>query len=158
MNIRHSKQRRSRRGTTIVETAVVLPVFLFLLFAIIEFAHAQLVNNMLNSACRSGARVGSVEGTSSADVVARINETMSPVISPDEVSIFVNDASVYDSDGSPPQSGSDIENLPSIELSDAEPRQMFVVRATLNYNDIALVPMPFMNGVVLNSQAFMRHE
>ncbi len=149
---------RNRRGTTLVETAIVLPVFLFFLFAIIEFGHAQLVNNMLNSACRNGARIGSVEGTTSADVIARVNQTMAPVINSDNVTIFVNDASVFDSGGTPPGSGADIEALPSLELSNAEPRQMFVVRARLNYNDIALVPMPFMNGVVLNSQAFMRHE
>ncbi|MEM8947077.1 MAG: TadE family protein [Planctomycetota bacterium] len=152
------RRRTTRRGTTVVETAVVLPVFLTFLFAIFEFGHAQMVNNMLNSACRAAARVGSVEGTTSADVIARINQTMSPVISPDNVTIFVNDASVYDSGGSTPTSPAELEELPSIELSEAEPRQMFVVRARLNYNDIALIPMSFLDGVVLNSQAFMRHE
>ena len=155
---RPKSKRLERRGTTIVETAVVLPVFLFFLFAIIEFGHAQLVTNMLNSACRNGARIGAVEGTTSADVVARVNQTMAPVIAAENVSIFVNDASVFDGGGTPPNSGAAIEALPSIELTNAEPRQMFVVRARLNYNDIALVPMPFMDGVVLNSQAFMRHE
>lgn len=150
--------RKSRRnGTTLVESAVVLPVFLMLLFAIFEFGHAQLVNNMLNSACRNGARIGAVEGTSSAEIVARIEQTMAPVIAPENMSIFVNDASIYDT-GSPPTSGSDIEDLPSVEVSDAEPRQMFVVRATLTYNDIAMVPMPFLKDVVLDAQAFMRHE
>lgn len=158
MITQYRTKQRNRRGTTLVETAIVLPVFLFFLFAIIEFAHAQLVNNMLNSACRNGARIGSVEGTTSADVIARVNETMAPVISPDDVTVFVNNASVFDSGSSPPDTGAGIEALPGIEVSDAEPRQMFVVRARLNYNDIALVPMPFMNGVVLNSQAFMRHE
>ena len=158
MNIRLRNPRPNRSGTTLVETAIVLPVFLFFLLAIIEFGHAQLVNNMLNSACRSGARIGSVEGTTSADVIARVQQTMAPVIPPEEITIFVNDASVFDSGSTPPNSGAGIEALPSIEVGDAEPRQMFVIRARLNYNDVALVPMPFMNGVILNSQAFMRHE
>ena len=147
-----------RRGTTLVETAIVLPVFLTFLLAIFEFGHAQMVNNMLNSACRTAARVGAVEGTNSADVVARIQQTMSPVISPNNVTIFVNDASIYDSGASPPNSPSELESLPPIELENAQPRQMFVVRARLNYNDIALIPMSLLDGVVLNSQAFMRHE
>ena len=150
---------RHRRGTTVVETAIVLPVFLFFLLAIIEFGHAQLVTNMLNSACRNGARMGSVEGTTSADVVARVNQTMTPVISPESMTVFVANAGIYDQSGStPPSSSSEIEDLPAIEVYDAEPRQMFVIRARLNYNDVALVPMPFMNGVVLSSQSFMRHE
>ena len=147
-----------RRGTTLVETAIVLPVFFFFLLAIIEFGHAQLVNNMLNNACRTAARLGSVEGTTSAEVVARVNQTMAPVIDSNNVTVFVRDASVFDSGGSTPSNGSEVEALPSTELADAEPRDMFVIRASLNYNDIALVPMPFMAGVVLNSQAFMRHE
>ncbi len=147
-----------RRGTTLVETAFVLPVFFFLLLAIIEFGHAQMVNNMLNNACRTAARLGSVEGTTSEEVEDFINQKMSPVIASDDVSVFVNDASVFDSGGSTPTNGADIESLPATELSDTQPRQMFVVRARLDYNDIALVPMPFMEGVVLNSQAFMRHE
>ncbi len=147
-----------RHGTTLVETAFVLPVLFFFLLAIIEFGHAQLVNNMLNNACRTAARLGSVEGTTSADVEALIGQKMSPIIDESNVTIFVNDASVFDSGGSSPTNGTEIEALPATELADAESRQMFVVRARLNYNDIALVPMPFMNGVVLNSQSFMRHE
>ncbi len=155
---RYRNPQQTRRGTSLVETAIVLPVFFFFLLAIIEFGHAQLVNNMLNNACRTAARIGSVEGTTSQNVVDRVNEKMSPVIAAEDMTVFVNDASVFDSGGSPPSDGVGIEELPSVELSDAEPRQMFVVRARLNYNDIALVPMSFMDGVVLNSQAFMRHE
>lgn len=149
---------RERCGTTLVESAIVLPVFLTFIFAIIEFSHAQLVNNMLNNACRTAARIGSVEGTSSSDVVARINQAMAPVIPSSNLTVYVNDASVFDSNGTPPVGAAGIESLPSMEVSNAEARQMFVVRAKLSYNDIALVPMPFLKNVTLASQAFMRHE
>ena len=154
---RISHPRPCRGGTTLVETAVVLPIFLMLLFAIVEFGHAQLVNNMLNSACRNAARVGAVEGTTSAQVISQIEQTMSPVISSENLNVFVNDASIYDT-GNPPTSGAEIETLPSVDLSNAEPRQLFVVRASLAFNDIAMVPMPFLKNVTLDSQAFMRHE
>ena len=149
---------RLRHGTTIVETAFVLPVFFFLVFAIFEFAHAQMVINLLNSACRNGARVGAVEGTSTTQVVSSVDQTLSSAIPTAAVSIFVKDASVYDSGGTPPMTGAGIEAMPDINLEDAEPRQMFVVRASVPYNDIALLPMDFMNGVVLDGQSFMRHE
>ncbi len=152
------KNSRERQGTTLVETAVVLPVFLFFVFAIIEFGHAQMVNNVLNSACRNGARVGSVEGTSTAQVLAQVNQTLSSAISTASVSVFIKDASVYDTGGTPPLTGLGLEALDPIELSEAEPRQMFLVRASVPYNQIALVPMPFMDGVVLKGQSFMRHE
>ncbi len=149
---------RDRQGTTLVETAVVLPVFLFMVFAIIEFGHAQMVNNILNSTCRNAARTGSVEGTSTAQVLTQVDDALALVISTGSLSIDVKDASVYDSGSAPPTTGSGLSALPNIELSDAEPRQMFMVRATVPYNDIAIMSMPFMEGVVLTGQSFMRHE
>lgn len=149
---------RDRQGTTLVETAVILPVFFFIVFAILEFGHAQMVNNVLNSACRNGARVGSVEGTSTDQVLGQVNATLGSVIPTASASVIVKDASVYDSGSPPPTSESGLTALPDIELSDAEPRQMFMIRASVPYNDIALVSMSFMDGVVLTGQSFMRHE
>lgn len=147
-----------RRGTTIVETAVVLPVFLLLLLAIFEFGHAQLVNNVLNSACRNAARLGAVEGTTTAQIEQAAVRSLGTVVPAGCVSVFVKDASVFDSAGSPPTNGNGLESLPNIEVADAEPRTLFVVRASVAYNDVAIVPMPFLSGVILDGQSFMRHE
>lgn len=148
----------ARGGTTIVETAVILPVFLFLFLSIIEFGHAQMVAHLLNSGCRVAARIGSTEGTTTADVLSRVNQTLGSAVDPAAVSVFVKDADVFDSASPPPTTGAGLEALPDLEVAEAEPRQMFVVRARVAYNDIALVPMAFMDGVVLEAQAFMRHE
>lgn len=147
-----------RRGTTTVETAVVLPVFLLLIFAIFEFGHAQLINNLLSSACRNAARVGAVEGTSTAQVEERVEQTLGTVVPLASVEIFVKDASSFDGGGSTPDNGAALEDLPDVELGDTEPRTLFVVRAKVAYNDVAIVPMPFLENVMLDAQAFMRHE
>lgn len=147
-----------RQGTTTVEAAIVLPVFFLFIFAIVEFGHTQLVHNMMNSACRNAARLGAVEGTTSDQVIARVNQTMDAAVPNATVNIFVKDASVYDTAGTPPSTGAGIEALANIEVADADPRQMFVVRATVPYNQIALIPVPFMGNFTLESQAFMRHE
>jgi hypothetical protein len=159
-------QRRTigrRHGTTVVETALVLPVFLLFILGLIELAHAQFVKHALRGACRQAARIGTTDGTSTADVRSRALQVLSPVVDEDEVEIFVKDAGVFDAGGDPPQSGEDLEGLGDIELSEAEPRQLFMVRARINYEDIAIVPnIPylgsFLDDVVLEGQAFMRHE
>lgn len=147
-----------RRGTTTVEAAFVLPVFFLFVFAIIEFGHAQLVHNLMNSACRNAARLGAVEGTTTSQVLDRVSQTMASAIPTAAVDVYVKDASVFDSSGAPPTSGEGVESLSDVEVADAEPRQLFVVRATVAYNEVALIPVPFMNNVQLQSQAFMRHE
>lgn len=156
--MRRLNRMRHRDGTTTVEAAFVLPVFFLFVFAIIEFGHTHLVHNMMNSACRNAARLGAVEGTTTAQVVGRVNQTMAAAIPTAAVDIFVKDASDYDSGGTPPTSGAGVEGLNDIEVAGAEPRQMFVVRATVPYNEVALIPAWFMDGVVLQSQSFMRHE
>lgn len=150
--------RDGRRGTTIVEMAFVLPVFLFFVFALIEFGHAQMVNNVLRSACRAGARLGSTQGQTATSVESHVRQVLSGAVDVNAVEVFVKDGSSFDAGASVPTQQSGFEALPDVNLQDAEPRQLFLVRAKVNYNDIALVPMPFMSGVVLQGQAFMRHE
>jgi hypothetical protein len=147
----------------VVETAIVLPVFLLFVMALMELGHAQLVKHMLRAACRQAARIGSTEGNTTADVQARALDVLSTVVSSGDVELFVKDASVYDEGGTPPSSGSEIESLPDIQLDEAEPRTLFVVRAKIQYEDIAILPnIPglgaFLDDVVLEGQAFMRHE
>jgi hypothetical protein len=154
---------RTRRGTTVVETALVLPVFLLFVLGLVELGHAQMVKNVLRSACRQAARIGSTEGNSTAEVEERVRDSIGTAVDPDAVEIFVKDASSFDSGTDQSTDGASLEALPEIELSDATPRQMFVVRAKVHYNDIAIVPhIPilgsFLDEVVLEGQAFMRHE
>jgi TadE-like protein len=155
--------RPSRYGTTVVETALVLPVFLLFVLGLIELGHAVMVKNVLRSACRQAARIGSTEGNSTTVVRDRVLQVLGSAVSPDLVEVFVKDAGQYDEGSAPPEAGSDLESLPDIELADAEARQLFVVRAKIHYNDIAIVPnIPylgsFLDNVVLDGQAFMRHE
>jgi len=137
---------------------MVLPVYLTLLFGIAEFGHAQLMLNLLNSACRNGARIGSTEGTTTANVRARVNQTMGAAVATSKVTVYVKNASVFDSSSTPPSTDASLEAMADIEVANADPRQMFMVRAKVRYNDIALVPMPFLKNLTLDAQAFMRHE
>jgi hypothetical protein len=157
------RARQERRGTTVVETAIVLPVFLLFVLALVELGHAQLVKHVLRAACREAARIGTTEGKSTAQVRARLLEVLGSVVDAADVQVYIKNGSPYDAGGTPPESGSDLEALADIELLDAEPRQLFLVRAKIEYADIAIVPnIPylgdFLDEVTLEGQAFMRHE
>jgi Flp pilus assembly protein TadG len=141
-----------------VETAVVLPVYLLLLFGVIEFGHAHMVVNLLQNGCRKGARMGSTAGPTTVQVVARVRQTLGAGVDDGKVNIWVQDASSLDEGGAWPITDEQVAALPPIELSTAEDRQLFVVRASVAYNDISLLPMPFLAGYRLKAQCFMRHE
>lgn len=49
---------RAERGAIAVEFAILLPVFLLLVFGIIDFGHAFYMKQMVSNASREGARYG----------------------------------------------------------------------------------------------------
>jgi Flp pilus assembly protein TadG len=55
-----SLSRRSQRGTSAVEFALVLPIFLFILFGLIELSVALYDKAVITNASREGARAGVV--------------------------------------------------------------------------------------------------
>ncbi len=155
---------RSHRGTSAVEVALILPVFLVFLFGILEYSHARMVGNMLKTACRVGARFGSTQGITTQQVRDRVEEILSSIMDTSSVDVIVKNAGVYDDDGATlPTLPDDFNALDDIDLDDAEPGQMILVRATVNYENVALFAMPLMefmgmNDVVLTGQAITRHE
>jgi Flp pilus assembly protein TadG len=50
-------------GQALVEFAVVIPVFLFMLFGLIDVGRLVYLNSTLSQAAREGARLGSVEAS-----------------------------------------------------------------------------------------------
>jgi TadE-like protein len=63
MTLRGRVRRRSarRRGQSLVEFALVLPIFLVILFGLIDLGRAVYLNSTLSQAAREGARLASVE-------------------------------------------------------------------------------------------------
>ncbi len=63
-----------RRGQGIVEFALVLPIFLLLLFGAIELGRAYLDKHLLTNAAREGARVGTLPSSTEPDVTSIIDD------------------------------------------------------------------------------------
>jgi Flp pilus assembly protein TadG len=60
---------KTRSGVAAVEFALVVPIFLLLVFGIIEFGRALMVQQVLVNASREGARQAVLDGATSAEVV-----------------------------------------------------------------------------------------
>jgi Flp pilus assembly protein TadG len=69
---------RDTRGQSLVEFALILPMMLVVMFMITEFGRALYQYNVLNTACREGAREAVVAGSGSAVQVGtdRMNEIL----------------------------------------------------------------------------------
>jgi hypothetical protein len=61
MTARSSRRRSRRRGQGLVEFALVIPVFLLVLFGLIDIGRYVYLTSSLSQAAREGARLASVE-------------------------------------------------------------------------------------------------
>ncbi|QDU81068.1 TadE-like protein [Polystyrenella longa] len=152
--IRHQE---CRRGTALVETAVVLPVFLMFLFAMWEFTHAYMVLNTINAAATKAARFGVAQEVTTQQVSDMAASIVGNAFASSNATIMVKDASVFDEASVDPDTIS-YGDLPDVELSQAEPQQLFVVHIEVPYNDIAIMSPFWAKNLTLKGQAVMRHE
>ncbi|MGD9857454.1 MAG: TadE/TadG family type IV pilus assembly protein [Planctomycetaceae bacterium] len=148
---------REKRGATVVEMAVVLPVFGIFMAGLMEAGHAYMVMQVLNSAAKQAARIGVVDGKTTADVTAKADAVFSAAFNPVGATVYVKDGSSFDVSGFDP-TGLDYTGLPDIEVSEAESRQLFIVRIEVPYNDVAILPPFWVQGITLSGMAVMRHE
>ena len=81
----------SERGAALLETAITLPIMLFIAVAILEFGHAFQTWQVLTNAAREGARVAVLPGTDDAAVTARIESYLASgrVTRADEASVDI---------------------------------------------------------------------
>lgn len=146
-----------RDGTTIVETAVILPVFLIFLMALIEFGHAFMCNATLTAAAKDAARYGAIEGITTAQVVARAKARVNGAFKSSKATIYVKDAASFE-DSTTTTASVAVSSLPDIELNSAEDRHLFIVRVQVPYNDVAIMPPWWAKNLTLHGESVMRHE
>lgn len=150
-------QKSRRDGTTLVEMAVVLPVFFLFLFALMEFSHAYMIISMLNAATKRAARYGVADGVSTANVEAKVKAILGSAMKTTNVTVQVKNAGMFDA-STVNASTINYSTLPSIELNGSKARQLFIVRAQVKYEDVALIPPFWIKGATLSGQSVMRHE
>ncbi len=149
---------RTRAGATTIELALVLPIYLLFVFVLFQIGHALMISNMMNAAVRNAAGLGATEGVTSQQVEDRVLQTLNSTLDTDQVTLMVKNAAAYDTGAGLPETEAEYAALPDLELVDAVERQFFLVRASVEYNDVALLSLPFMDGVQLTGVIYIRHE
>ena len=71
------KAHTTRRGNTIIEAALVLPILVYLAFGTVEFGHFFYVRHNVQAAAREGARAAVPPGATNADVTSAVTSAMS---------------------------------------------------------------------------------
>ena len=154
---RRTQAATGRDGSTMTETAVVLPIFFLILFGCIEFGHVFMTIHTLNSAARRAARLGISETATTANVTALANQVVSAAIPGSSATILVKNGDAFDVTGVD-ASTINYSTLPNIELSAAERRQLFIVRVSVPYSSVAILGPRWLGGLTVYGQCVMRKE
>jgi Flp pilus assembly protein TadG len=72
-----SDQRRPRSGVTVVEFAIVAPIFILFLMASFEFGWLNVLRHTADNAAYEAARAAMVPGATAADAVDKANSILS---------------------------------------------------------------------------------
>ncbi len=137
-----TRRKSRRRGAAVVEFAVVAPVFILLVFGMIEFGRAVMVQQVLVNASREGARQAVLDGTSATEIEDRIDVYLSASGIDNETIIYsVNGSTVSD-----PTTESQFGDALGVEIR-------------VNFNDVSWMPVPqYIGGTVLRASSIMRRE
>ena len=146
--MRLHKKLEARRGTALVEMALVLPIFLLVVLGIIEFGRAMMVANMVTNAAREGARLAVIDGNTNTDVENAITSFLQQAINvaPGDVSITI---SIAAAPGNPD---------PLNQVANAEPRDLINILIGVPYDKVSYIPGDYLSGKTLKGRAAMRHE
>ncbi len=134
---RHRRCRsRRRRGSAVVEFAVVAPVFVLLVFGMIEYGRMVMVQQILTNSAREGARVGILDNSTESDVDTAVNRYLTAAGISGATTTVTPD---------PPSSAS-AGNPVSVQVS-------------VGFNQVSWLPSPFyLGGTTLSYTATMRRE
>ena len=128
--------RLRRRGAAAAEFAVVMPVFLIVVFGILEFGRMVMVQQVLTSTSREGARLACIDGSTVSDVETAVDQ-------------FVTAASL---------SGVTVTVAPN-PLNNAQPGAQVTVGTSVPFSQVSWIYSGwFATNVTLSANCLMRRE
>ena len=132
------KQRieNARTGASAVEFALVAPIFILLVFGIIEFGRGMMVQQMITNASREGAREAALPDSTVASVTEKVVS-------------FLADSSIN-------VSSSDVTVSPDPEA--VLDNEQITVTVEIPFNQVSWINGSYLDGLTLNASTKMRSE
>lgn len=142
------KHQESRRGTAIIEAALVMPFFFLLILGIMEYGRFLMMRNIIDNATREGARYAVVHtyDATASQVTARVNSYLgnqASKLSGLTIQVYLAD----------PATGANLGSWDYAKFGDA-----IAVRITGNYLPVVRGFLFLPNSIPMTSVCMMRSE
>ncbi|QDU82325.1 TadE-like protein [Polystyrenella longa] len=134
----------SRTGAALVEFAIVLPLFLMIVFEIVEFGLIMSCQQLMTTAARDNCRRAVISGSSTESIEKTTREFLSTNITHDEEAITVNISIERE----------EADN----QLENAIPGDIVTVETIIPASKICSVPFSVFSSYTLRGVCSMVHE
>jgi Flp pilus assembly protein TadG len=135
MRLRSRAWITSRRGAAMVDTALVVPVFLFFVYGMIETSRLGLTAQLVTDAAREGCRVAVIDGMTQSNVDTMVQEVLNS-----------GGITTYTSAITPGFSTLKLGNKVTLNIS-------------VNYSDVSwLAPPPYFGSTTICASATLNSE
>jgi hypothetical protein len=143
-----SSSDQARSGTALVETALVLPIFMLIVLGIVEFGRAFMVANLLAEAARHGVRTAIVPGSVNSEVIEEVKSRVSEMasVSAEFVDVEIT-VTAYPANPDPQN-----------DLRDAQKRDLVSISVAVPFSKVNVVPIEWLKTTSLRGSCSMRHE
>lgn len=146
---RAQQHQDSRRGAAIVETAIVMPVFMMVIWGVVEFSRATMVGQIVTSAARKGARAAALDGATNATVTQEVRDFVVQALK----GVQPNDINVVITITPGPNNAN-----PNNQLSAARSRDICQVTVSIPYEKVAYLTPRFLKNANLRGVCAMNRE
>jgi Flp pilus assembly protein TadG len=137
-----------RRGTAMVEMALVLPIFFTVVLGIVEFGRAMMVGQMITNAAREGTRMGILDGETNTTVTTWIESFLKDSINVSAADVTVT-ITVDPATGNPD---------PVDQIGNALSKDLVTIKVSVPFDKVSYIPGDYLSGKSLSAQSAMRHE
>ena len=132
------KTQKKRLGASVVEFAIVAPLFFLLVFGMVEFGRMVMIQQVLTNGSREGARKAVLDGATSSDVKSSVVTYMTN----GGVTIATSNVAINPSDPATATAGSPV-----------------TVTVSVPFSQVSWLPSPmFLGGRQMTASTVMRRE
>ena len=139
------REQSNRRGAAVVEAAVVLPVFLLILFGMIEFGRALMVNQVLTTAARDACRLAIIGGSSNSEVKQAVKDTVNLTLGLAAADVAVTVSVTAKNGGS------------VADVASAQQGDLCAIQVQVPYDKCSWFSPAWLDGESLKGDCMMRH-
>jgi len=137
-----------RHGASMVEMALVLPVFVGIVLGIVEFGRGMMVAQIVTNSAREATRIAVVDGSTNSQVETFLRDYLEKAVGTNASDVSVQ-ITITAAPGNP---------NPGNSLENARSKDLIEIKVSVPFDKVSFAGGDYLEGKNLVAVSTMRHE